>query len=728
MLNSRYKLKTGEEVAYFPPIQNTSNPYATEAAMHLDQSNQLEGYGYLVDGVGAFTYLGTLAGTAADYEGFGGGASPNADFPAYIFDGYTPYESTDSISEPHFTKMTNGNILMVYRKSTLRWHQGNDGHLVGKISTDEGKTFGAEFVVFDDGTYDNRNAVIGLLPNGNVVVVFYTSNVISPSNTPFIALSYVTSADNGFTWSAKTDFVTTGDTQAPHGKIITRGTDVYFVTYVQGATENLVKLWKSTDSFATIPTATTIITDATKTLVEPMFVDIAGGKSILLARNNTTSVGQLSFYQYNSLDGLNFTYKGMTNLWGDLNHSVSTSVNMIVDTLGKLHVISPQRNINFYQADQDHAEDSLRIYSQDPEVVYASEVSYDLKHEIPRPSPNKNAFYGYPTSIEVSDGILIGICDKIYHEAFDDYNNFNELASIYTFKLLPVANITEVKALGIKNNKSSIQNGYGLSDGLDFKSVSRYSELSYYLKKSDSLKIRSTISSAKTLERSDTKYWLDVTASMTLTVPQWMLRDIEFQGQVSSGATLTIIGDGVSLNQFSPGTNPIVITGGNGVSFRIKIMTSTYALVTVYGGEGLDLRASNLANDLTTAEQDGIKTKLSISRVYGYELMTSSTDLNDAIPYNSTDIPGIGLDTFYSQQIRITGTSAKNWDLRSKNDYFNYVLKITNASSASFTLDTGNINNEIWEKGTASNDLTIPVSESIEMFNDGFNWVVRNRY
>ena len=59
-INSRYKLKTGEEVAYFPPIQNTANPYLTEAAMHADQANQLEGYGYLVDGVGAFTYLGTV--------------------------------------------------------------------------------------------------------------------------------------------------------------------------------------------------------------------------------------------------------------------------------------------------------------------------------------------------------------------------------------------------------------------------------------------------------------------------------------------------------------------------------------------------------------------------------------------------------------------------------------------------------------------------------------------
>jgi len=45
---SKYPLKVMEEVAPFPPIQNTANPYLTEAAMHLDQANQLEGYGYLV--------------------------------------------------------------------------------------------------------------------------------------------------------------------------------------------------------------------------------------------------------------------------------------------------------------------------------------------------------------------------------------------------------------------------------------------------------------------------------------------------------------------------------------------------------------------------------------------------------------------------------------------------------------------------------------------------------
>ena len=94
MMDSRYKLKTGEEVDYFPPIQNTDNPYLTEAAMHLDQANQLEGYGYLVDGVGAFTYLGTVAGTAADYLPFMPTKdislrSPNTASTIYFYDSLT---------------------------------------------------------------------------------------------------------------------------------------------------------------------------------------------------------------------------------------------------------------------------------------------------------------------------------------------------------------------------------------------------------------------------------------------------------------------------------------------------------------------------------------------------------------------------------------------------------------------------------------------------------------
>ena len=68
MIYSKYPLKVLQEVEPFPPIQNTDNPYLTEAAMHADQVNQLEGYIYKVTDKGHFEYLGTTLGDLRDYR------------------------------------------------------------------------------------------------------------------------------------------------------------------------------------------------------------------------------------------------------------------------------------------------------------------------------------------------------------------------------------------------------------------------------------------------------------------------------------------------------------------------------------------------------------------------------------------------------------------------------------------------------------------------------------
>ena len=68
---SKYPLKVMEEVEPFPPIQNTDNPYLTEAAMRADQSNQLQGYFYVVKSVGYFEKLSTSSAVKEDYREIG---------------------------------------------------------------------------------------------------------------------------------------------------------------------------------------------------------------------------------------------------------------------------------------------------------------------------------------------------------------------------------------------------------------------------------------------------------------------------------------------------------------------------------------------------------------------------------------------------------------------------------------------------------------------------------
>jgi len=587
------KLSKFDELHYSAPVNDLLELAAIPLAERATKQRRYvhsEGSDYFYDStlaVGDLAPTDQIGGLGFWMRGANTPASIDdiSEYPAHIFDGYTVYESDNSLTQPELCKMANGNILMVYRVSTKRTHQGNDGYLAGKISTDEGKTFGAEFEIYND-EYDDRGAIPKLLPDGKVVIVFSISNMISPSEYPLVSFSYITSADNGATWSVKTDITTVGsDFEVAYGNILTRGTSVVFTTSVQTATDNLVKLYTSTDSFATVPTSTTIITDATKTVAEPVIVDISGGRSIMITRNNTGVVGEKSFRQYNSTDGVNFTFKGMTNIQEDVNHSVQSLGSMIIDSQGRLIVVSPQRE--GFIPNEINSETYLRIYTQNPDDVFTSELAYKLKHEIIRPLPNLNPFYGYPSIIEVTDGIMVILCDRVYPNAYNSYNNFNELASIYTFMLHPVASALEVKSLGIEDIKSPIPNGYGLMDRLDYKTLSRISVTkNYFLEESKSFTRVSNLSNSNTIQESWTDYYLRCIANVTITLTSGIHSDwVEFEGYVDGNVTLTIVGDAtMEINGVIGGTYTLT----NKQFYKIKMTGTSSAVLTIGGGAALN--------------------------------------------------------------------------------------------------------------------------------------------
>ena len=147
------------------PVINTDSPYLTEAAMHADQANQLQGYGYLVDGVGAFTYLGTVAGTAADYEGFGGGTG--LDLRASNLAGDLSVGEQNDIKEklsiqidsnfrPFITKwnITSGDVIEIPSQTTINvnffrieWGDGTIENYTGAIPCTHTYNTTGEFIV-----------------------------------------------------------------------------------------------------------------------------------------------------------------------------------------------------------------------------------------------------------------------------------------------------------------------------------------------------------------------------------------------------------------------------------------------------------------------------------------------------------------------------------------------------------------------------------------------------
>ena len=165
-IDSRYKLNTGAEVAYFPPIQNTANPYTTEAAMYADQANQLQGYGYLVDGVGAFTYLGTSAGTAADYKGFGGSS---------IGVGYIPFITRWSVSAGGTVVLPLGDgsiknsIKIDWGDGIVEENSTSDAqHTYSALGTYDIKIYGQLGYFMFNGTSVSRGLITSVIQWGNI--------------------------------------------------------------------------------------------------------------------------------------------------------------------------------------------------------------------------------------------------------------------------------------------------------------------------------------------------------------------------------------------------------------------------------------------------------------------------------------------------------------------------------------------------------------------------------
>jgi hypothetical protein len=106
--------------------------------------------------------------------------------------------------EPMLEELKNGNILSVVRTGST--HANNDGRLLGRISTDQGDTWGTVFTIYDSPTgFDTRNQAGGVDPATGRVVIF--TRIYDADTVTTVDIGYLTSDDHGVTWSDFTSIV-----------------------------------------------------------------------------------------------------------------------------------------------------------------------------------------------------------------------------------------------------------------------------------------------------------------------------------------------------------------------------------------------------------------------------------------------------------------------------------------------------------------------------------------
>lgn len=103
-------------------------------------------------------------------------------------------------------RLNNGDMFTTFRRGSS--HVGNDGRIFCSTSSDEGVTWGSEVLVHDSATgFDTRNQSGGVDPvSGRIVIFISLADYDVTGNRQDVG--FVTSTDNGATWSTFTSLIT----------------------------------------------------------------------------------------------------------------------------------------------------------------------------------------------------------------------------------------------------------------------------------------------------------------------------------------------------------------------------------------------------------------------------------------------------------------------------------------------------------------------------------------
>lgn len=283
-------------------------------------------------------------------------------------------------SFPAFTKMANGNLIVVYRAGTD--HATSKGTLLMRTSTDLGATWSSASTVASDATYDVRDPGILLTSTGRLVVTFYKYDHTVPDYR--LDGAYVTYSDNnGSTWSslyninsAFTDYCTSGSSppiQLSDGKLIAtlRGKDT-------GDTHESSSIVVSSDNGATWGSEM-IVGDGqadSRNYAEGNLVILPSGEILLMMRSDPADPANGQFYRARSRDG-GITWETPTAVFG-----ATGNPHMLVTKAGILAIFfrKPTNNYvvmrisrnNGYSFESEVAIDNASMF-----MTYASPWEYD---------------------------------------------------------------------------------------------------------------------------------------------------------------------------------------------------------------------------------------------------------------------------------------------------------------------------------------------------------------
>ncbi|WP_420401450.1 sialidase family protein [Flagellimonas sp.] len=356
----------------------------------------------------------------SDYE-------PEGEVFDYYISGFHDLSSNGHVSEGGLARLGENNVVAIYRKDSSFSHVSNYGKIVGKISPDNGVSWGSEFDIYDS-MFDDRNLVVGTLGSGEIIVVFRRFDA---ENSTTIDSGFIKSS-NGAEWSDYNEIQNTQNIpNQPFGMVNSdSGQHSFLVAFRNGT----VRKYFSKDNFSNHLDDSLIIQEPSMELQEPFQINLGNGRSIILCRNGSGEEEAPSFFQFSSSDGLNYSFDGNTNLFADFEYSVRCPVSMAYDPISDmLEVVGNTRYL--YNTSKNH-DNELRVYRQTATMVFENAQNYVHVQTQNRPLPSNHWFYGYPKSLDLDlNNRLYMVTDAKIHQMDGTSHLQNEDANLYLFQI-----------------------------------------------------------------------------------------------------------------------------------------------------------------------------------------------------------------------------------------------------------------------------------------------------
>ncbi|MCF8373034.1 MAG: T9SS type A sorting domain-containing protein [Bacteroidales bacterium] len=362
--------------------------------------------------------------------------------------------SDDHTAAGIMVTLQNGDIVHIFRldPGLEGHHVGNNSFLAKRISTDNGQTWSAPVLVYNDPLYDDRNVAGGLIGVDSIVVFFRKYNA---DFSITVSLNYIVSIDGGNTWSPVYYFnASPGACFSPH-KIVpvpTRGfmAVVYSLSFVEVRFSTNGIDWPQNgyrwdylySSYA---------------INESYFEYLGNGRLIGLMRDGAPGM-DATLYLVTSEDyGLTWTQPVHTNIAAPF--FCAAPMLFYDEEHEDLWVVATDRRN--YLGDPYYAfQSSAWIYKNKVEDVFYNPSGFQLFYSFERPFPNYHMFYGYPIVTKKADNNYLIVFIESYHkpgglEQADFYQfeiNYHEVlvdATQFVWNTASSDKIVEVESTGM---------------------------------------------------------------------------------------------------------------------------------------------------------------------------------------------------------------------------------------------------------------------------------------